>query len=292
MRVTQSMLAGNSLRHISQGFNKMGKLQEQLSTGKKITRPSDDPVVAMKGMYYRTNLTEVQQYKRNLSEAYAWMEESEAAIEQGSNVLSRVRELLVQGMNGTLADEDKNAIASEVGQLKEALVQVANTQFTGRYIFNGTAINEPRVTDGTDPSTVKDLNEPFMIEVSKGIKLQANIDANNVFNEELFTIMNQIEQGLKGDDSVDLGAFLGRLDNQIDSMNAERSELGARYNRLEMIDDRLAYQEYVATRVLSDNEDAHLEEVITDLITAESVHRAALGVGARIIQPSLLDFLR
>lgn len=292
MRVTQSMLAGNSLRHISQGFNKMGKLQEQLSTGKKITRPSDDPVVAMKGMYYRTNLTEIQQYKRNLSEAYAWMEESEAAIEQGSNVMGRVRELLVQGLNGTLQSEDKNAISAEIGQLKEALVQVANTQFAGRYIFNGTAVNEPRVTHGSDPSTVKDLNEPFMIEVSKGIQLQANIDANNVFNEELFVLMNEIENGLKGDDSIDLNALLGRLDNQFDLMNAERSELGARYNRIEMVDERLAYQEYVATKILSDNEDAHLEEVITQLITAESVHRAALGVGARIIQPSLLDFLR
>ncbi|WP_100333211.1 flagellar hook-associated protein FlgL [Bacillus alkalisoli] len=292
MRVTQSMLAGNNLKHISQSYNRMGKIQEQLATGKKITRPSDDPVVAMKGMYYRTNLSEIQQYKRNLSEVYGWMQESEAAIEQGTNVLSRVRELMIQALNGTNSPEDRSAIGAEVEQLKEAIVQIANTQFAGRYIFNGTAVDVPRVTNGSDPSSVKTLNEPFMVEVSKGIQLQANINANNVFNEELFTIMNTIEKGLKGDGTVDLNSMLGRLDKQFDSMNAERSELGARYNRLEMVDERIAYQEYIATRVLSDNEDAHLEQIITDLKNQESVHRAALGVGARIIQPSLLDFLR
>ena len=70
MRVTQSMLASNSLRNLSDSYLKMGKYQDQLSTGKKITKPSDDPVVAMKGMYYRSDLTSVDQYKRNLSELH------------------------------------------------------------------------------------------------------------------------------------------------------------------------------------------------------------------------------
>jgi flagellar hook-associated protein 3 FlgL len=86
--------------------------------------------------------------------------------------------------------------------------------------------------------------------------------------------------------------LLGRLDKTMDNLSAERSELGARYNRLEMIDDRIGQQEVMANRVLSDNEDADIERVITDLKTQESVHRAALGVGARILQPTLLDFLR
>jgi len=78
MRVTQSMLAQNSLRHLSKSYELLGKYQDQMLTRKKITRPSQDPVVAMKGLYYRTNLKEVEQYKRNLSEAYLWIENSEA----------------------------------------------------------------------------------------------------------------------------------------------------------------------------------------------------------------------
>lgn len=292
MRVTQGMLAQNSLRHLNNSFGKMGKLQDQLATGKKITRPSDDPVVAMKGMYYRTNLTEIQQYKRNLSEVYAWMDNSEAAIEHIGTVMHRARELMVQGMNDTYSQEDRDAMAAEIAQIKEDFAQVANTQVAGRYIFNGMTIDKPRVIDASDPSTVSTENDPFMVEVSKGIKLQANVNVNNVFNQEIFQMWNDIEGALKSSDSEKLGQLLNDFDKQTEVIQAERSELGARYNRLQMVEDRIGYQEVVATRTLSDNEDADIERVITELLTQESVHRASLSTSARIIQPTLMDFLR
>jgi len=156
------MLSQNSLRQLSTSYGKLGKLQEQLATGKKISRPSDDPVVAMKGMYYRTNLTELEQYKRNLSESYAWMENSEAALDHVQSVMHRARELMVQGSNGTLSPEDRQSIAKEIEQLKEDFVQVSNTQVAGRYIFNGTAIDRPRITDANDPASVSTENSPFL----------------------------------------------------------------------------------------------------------------------------------
>ena len=292
MRVTQSMLSQNSLRQLSTSYGKLGKLQEQLATGKKISRPSDDPVVAMKGMYYRTNLTELEQYKRNLSESYAWMENSEAALDHVQSVMHRARELMVQGATDTLSPEDRKAIAVEIEQLKEDFVQVSNTQVAGRYIFNGTAIDKPRITDANDPTSVSTENSPFTIEVSRGIKLQANINVNNVFNNEMMEVWNGIQSALETSDMDSLKGLMGRFDKQADLISAERSELGARYNRLEMVDNRIGYQEFVATRILSDNEDADIERVIMDLTSQESVHRASLGVGARILQPSLMDFLR
>ncbi len=292
MRVTQSMLTQNSLRQLSTSYGKMGKLMEQLSTGKKISRPSDDPVVAMKGMYYRTNLTELEQYKRNLSESYAWMENSEAALDHVQSVMHRARELVVQGSNETYSPEDRQAMAKEIEQLKHDFVQVANTQVAGKYIFNGTAIDKPRIADANDPSSVSTENSPFEVEVSRGIKLQSNINTENVFNKDMMEIWNGLQSALETSDTEALKDLMGRFDKAADTISAERSELGARYNRLEMVDNRIGYQEVVATRILSDNEDADIEKVITDLTSQESVHRASLGVGARVIQPSLLDFLR
>ncbi|WP_191566713.1 flagellar hook-associated protein FlgL [Metabacillus idriensis] len=293
MRVTQSMLASSSLRNLSKSYEKIGTYQDQLATGKKINRPSDDPVVAMKGMHYRTNLTEVEQYQRNISEAYQWMENSEAGIEQGTQVLQRVRELMVQAGNGSNSPDDLKAIGAEIKQLKEDLVGSANTQVAGKYIFNGTETKTPPVTlnaDGTVAVTID--SSAFEIEVSKDVKLKANIDNNNVFNKELFDVMDSIEKALTSGDMSGSDDMLSKLDDRIDIMNAERAELGARYNRLELIEDRVGKQEVVATRILSDNEDADLEKVIIDLTAQESLHRAALSVGARIIQPSLMDFLR
>ena len=146
MRVTQGMIATNSLRHLSQSYSNMGKYQDQLATGKKINRPSDDPVVAIKGMHYRSNLTEVEQYKRNLNEAYQWMESSEAGIDHATQVMQRVRELVVQGQNGSNSPSDLKAIGVEIGQLKEDIANVANTQVAGRYIFNGTKTDSAPVT--------------------------------------------------------------------------------------------------------------------------------------------------
>ncbi|MBE2922744.1 flagellar hook-associated protein FlgL [Anoxybacillus flavithermus] len=290
MRVTQMMLANNTLRNVSKSYDKLGTYQQQLATGKKIHRPSEDPVVAMKGMHYRTSLTEIEQFQRNLSEAYTWMENSESALGHTTNVLQRARELVVQAKNGTLDPEDRQAIAREIEQLKKDLVQVANTKVAGKYIFNGTKIEQAPVTDGAPP-TVANNNDDFMVEVAKGVKLKINVTPDNVFNQGLFNTLQQIENELANPTS-NLDNLLSQLDGHINDVLAERAELGARVNRLELVEQRLAEQQLIAKRMISDNEDADIEKIITELKSQESVHRAALSVGARIIQPTLVDFLR
>ncbi|MCD7034448.1 flagellar hook-associated protein FlgL [Metabacillus sp. GX 13764] len=293
MRVTQGMLAQNSLSNLSKSYGSMDKLQNQLSTGKKISRPSDDPVVAMKGMFYRTNLTEVEQFKRNLSESYTWMDNSESGIEQGTQVFQRFRELTVQARNGSNSAEDLKAIGAEMEQLREDLIGVANTQVAGKYIFNGTSIDQPPVAaDGT--ASFK--TDSFNIEVIKGVSLKSNVNGVNAFggkvnDKDLFQTMQDVINAVNTN-TLGSNDPLANLDKHFNNMSAERSELGARYNRLELIDDRVAQQEVVANRILSDNEDADIEQVITDLKIQESVNRAALSVSARIIQPTLMDFLR
>jgi flagellar hook-associated protein 3 FlgL len=298
MRVTQSMLSNNMLRHISQSYERMAKTQEQLSTGKKISRPSDDPVVAMKGMSYRTNLTEVEQYKRNLSEAYNWMENSDAALDKATSVMQRIRELTVQASNGTLEDSQRQIISKEIGQLKEHLISIANTQVAGKYIFNGNDTTTQPV-DFSKLNPVSQNGNPVKIELSKGIDIAINVNPKNIFtytsgstDSGLFGDIIELEKALNSTNPSDIDSFIGKLDTNIEELVSERAELGARYNRVELIDARVSEQEIIANRILSDNEDADIERVITDLKMQETVQRAALGVGARIIQPSLMDFLR
>ncbi|WP_221566970.1 flagellar hook-associated protein FlgL [Alkalihalobacillus sp. TS-13] len=293
MRVTQSMLTGNMLRNLSQSYERMGKYQDQLATGKRINRPSDDPVVAMKGMEYRTNLTEVEQFKRNLSEVYNWMDNSDAALDEAGQALHRIRELTVQASNGTYEDGQRSAIAKEISQIRDHLIDIANTRVAGKYIFNGNNTTEaPVMADGTLAATANDNS--VEIEVSKGIKVRTNITPSNVFSQDLFDDLKKLVGELENPSYTDeeIGDFLSNLDTHMDNTTAERAELGARYNRVEMISDRVAEQEVIASRILSDNEDADMERVIIDLKTQESIHRAALAAGARIIQPTLMDFLR
>ncbi|AJD92147.1 flagellar hook-associated protein FlgL [Jeotgalibacillus malaysiensis] len=292
MRVTQSMLSSNMLRNLTQSYEKMGKQQEQIATQKKISRPSDDPVVAMKGVLYRRNLTEVEQYKRNFSEAYNWVENADSSLDKANQAMQRLRELLVQTSNDTYDAEQRKATRAEVEQLKEHLEEIGNTKFGDKYLFNGTdTTNKPLdVANGVYPEN----NESVEIELSKGVHIKVNIDGTSVFSQEMFDDIDNIIATLEDENTTgdDINNFLTNMDTHMTNLSNERSSLGARYNRIELMDSRVSEQEVIATRVMSDNEDIDFEKVITDMKVQESVHRAALSVGSRIIQPSLMDFLR
>lgn len=294
MRVTQTMLAHNSLRHLNQSYTRLGELQDQLSTGKKITRASQDPVVAMNGMRYRTQVMEVEQFKRNLSEVYNWMEATDSALDKAAQVLHRVRELVQQAANDTYEENQRDSIAKEVGQLIEEMATIANTKSNNKYIFNGTNTTEKPVSIDGDDITVSENDTNVEIELLKGVYIPVNSKPTNVFTDKLFKELQGIQARLIESDTTgeDLTGYLEIIDGHMNNVVNERAEVGARYNRVEMIQARLDEQEVIANRIMSDNEDADMEEVIIHLMTQENVHRAALGAGARIIQPTLLDFLR
>ncbi|WP_078555828.1 flagellar hook-associated protein FlgL [Bacillus alkalicellulosilyticus] len=366
MRVTQSMLANNTLRHISQGYDRLGRLQEQLATQKKISRASQDPVVAMKGMRFRSEVTEVEQFKRNLSEVYSWMDNSDSALDKTTQAIHRIRELVVQASNDTYESSQRSNMAKEIQQIAEHIESLANTKVNGKFIFNGTNTtnppvnikdininmndfqfdnqenfviqfnnkqfkfnaeenafvngnerivvapgeNGPEVThqigDG-EPTEVatKDLilsdkkalstnEENVKIEVMKGIFMPVNTNPQNVFSAEMFADLKKVIDVLTNPSSTgrEIEKFLDRIDVHANNVVNERAELGARMNRVEMIEIRIMEQEIIAKKSMSENEDADAERLIMDLIAQESVHRAALASGARLMQPSLLDFLR
>ncbi|AKP45834.1 MULTISPECIES: flagellar hook-associated protein FlgL [Bacillus] len=290
MRVTQSMLSNNMLRNLSSSYERLSKYQDQISTGKKVNRPSDDPVVVMKGISYRADLSEVQQYKRNFSEAYNWIENSDAALDNAGQALQRIRELVVEASNDTYDASQRQAISAEIKQLRDHLAEVANTKFGDKYLFNGANTTKKPVDlqNGNYPSESQPT-EPVEIELSKGIYLPVNVPGEKVFGEQLFSDLKALTDDL--DQGKNPASYLDQIDQHIDAINNARADLGARQNRLEMMESRVDNQEVIATKVLSDNEDVDYEKAITDLTAQESVHRAALAVGARVLQPTLMDFL-
>ena len=300
MRVTQGMLSNNMLRNLSKSYESMATYQEQLSTGKKISRPSDDPVVAMNGINYRTELNQIEQFQRNIGEVYNWMDNSDAALDKANQSLQRVRELTVQASNGTNSPQERESIAKEIEQIKDHIEDIANTKVNNKYLFNGTNTTSEPVD--LENGKLSENSQAVNIEVSKGIQLKANVNAVKVFGSEnvdgkgsqLFDTLSSLAADLKdpATEGKDLGKYIQSIDDHANQIVDERADLGARMNRRDLVEDRLATQKVIATRVLSDNEDAEMEKVITDLKTQESVHRAAMGVGARVIQPTLMDFLR
>ncbi len=303
MRVTQSMLSGNLLRNLSNSYAKLGKVQEQVNTGKKVTRPSDDPVTAMKGINYRTELNNVEQFSRNIGEAYNWLDTTDDTLDKVGSALQRANELMVQLSNDTMTPEDREKINAEFKQLRDHIQSLANTRIGDSYIFSGTKTNtapfnvitneyevakdQDNPTDPSDP-----LNKPIEIEVFDGINIQINTtplqlfrDIDNMFKKIDTDINNKVS-------GSELSSYITSIDNIMGEILTTRADIGARQNRVELMDARLQSQEIIATSRMSENEDIDYEKAITEMITQESIHRAALSVGGRIIQPSLVDFLR
>ena len=137
MRVTNRMLINNMVNNIGSNLRRMEKYQNRLTTGKKINVPSDDPVVAARALKLRTDVSRLKQYDRNVKDAMSWMEITESALGNMTEIFHRARVLAVQGANGPTTPEDTQKIAEEVKQLKHQLIQVGNSTYSGRHIFSG-----------------------------------------------------------------------------------------------------------------------------------------------------------
>lgn len=304
MRVTQSMLSTNMLLNLNRSYGKMSKLQDQITTGSKITRPSDDPVVAVKGMGYRRDLAKVEQYTRNMNEVNNWLDASDEALNQVGEQMKRVRELVVQAANDTNTPQERAKIKTEIDQIRQHIQDVANTKVGDRYIFSGTKTGQPLFINGT-MNTANVNAQEVKIEVYDGIQININTAGMELF-ENVDDLMGKISDVLDPTrvpvaSGQEIGDMLGGLTNagQTDDITVihnkileAQSDVGARQNRVELMENRLSIREVSVTKQLSNNEDVDYAKAITEMVTSESIHQAALSVGAKIIQQTLVDFIR
>lgn len=291
VRVTQNMMISNLLSNLQTNYRSMDKTQQQLASGKKINKPSDNPVTAVRSMYYQTSLNDIDQFKRNVADGTNWMQSTDDGLDQVTQVLQRVRELTVKASNDPMDQNAKSAIVAEISQLKGQLGQVANSELAGKYIFAGTDTTTPPF----DPSTKDFTNnnsQSINYQVGKGTSVPINIPGKNVFkyNEGMFTMLDNIVSNIQN--GINPTNQLKNIDNQIDNVLTNRSEIGARMNRMELSSSRLDGLEQSTTNILSNEEFVDIPEAYTKFSEQQNVYRSALSVGAKIIQPSLVDFLR
>lgn len=303
MRITNNMLINNMMLSLSNNLTRTAKYQEQLATGKKISLPSDDPIVASKSLKLRTDVAEIQQYKRNTDDATNWMEITESTMNQITEVVQRMREITVQAANGTNTTEDMEKIKEEAAQLRDQLINLGNATYAGRYIFSGYKTDKPLLNkDGTFNIDVAN-SEQIKFEIGIGDDINVNVPGSDLFNSGLpategttkssfVDTFDQIIAAMQNGDNAAVSGLVGNLDEQMNNLLRVRSGLGARMNRVELTANRLDDDNVNFTRLMSKNEDVDIAEAIMNLMNEENVYKASLSTGARVIQPSLVDFLR
>lgn len=302
MRITNNMLINNMLSNLNTNLTRMNKYQNQLATGKKITLPSDDPIVASRALKLRTDVAEIEQYRRNVDDATSWMEITETTLGQMGNIMHRVKELAIEGSNGSTTPEDRDKIKQEVEQLKTQMTHLANTTYAGRYIFSGYKTDKP-LMDENGVFLIDIVNsEQIQYEIGIGDNININVTGSDLFNNgtdatatgasSLIETFNALITALGNGDSNAVSNTLSQIDADSDNILRVRSGVGARMNRLELTANRLEDDLVNFTKLMSKNEDVDIAEAIMNLQNEEYVYRASLSAGAKVIQPSLIDFLR
>ncbi len=314
MRITNNMMVSTMMRNMNDNLERMDKSQQQMATGKRFQIPSDDPIGVSKSLRLHTDIAELEQFKRNTDDAISWLDITETALSDIDDVLQRARELTVQASNGTNTPEDRVKIKEEITQLKEQLINIGNRTYAGRYVFSGFKTDQELLNEDGEYNFNLSQNEIIEYQVGVADTLGVNVIGQKVFgigdgsqstvvtNEDvdvsgekkaqMIDVFTQLEQALDGNNDAEINVSIERIDNQLGNLLSVRAEVGAKMNRMEMTNNRLLDENINFTKLLANNEDADMAETIMKLKQEESVYNASLSVGARVIQPTLIDFIR
>lgn len=331
MRITNKMMANNYLRDMGNNLSNLNRLNGQLSSGKEIRKPSDDPFRVARAMQLHTDVNTNVQYNDNINDTINWLDATDTALNQLTNVVQRTRELMVSSGNAAYGPDEKKAINDEINQQVEQVAQILNTNFDGRYIFGGTrgtakpvgtiqnAVTNnselvylgrdgsPLNADGTDQNANTQLNMidgDLNVEISQGVVVNYNVNAMEILNfkgkdgksQNFIELMSDITNNLQSKNPDDAAKVtkenLTSMDAMIQNLMKVRGEVGAKQNRMEAALQKNESENLNMKEILSKTEDIDFTQKTMEYSMAETVYTAALQTSAKVLPQTLMDYIR
>jgi flagellar hook-associated protein 3 FlgL len=289
-RVTQRSISQASLYGLENNLASLSRTQLQLSSGKRITKPSDDPTGTVTAMQYRTNIIKNGQYSRNAADAVARLGVTDSTLSDMNESLSRVRDLVLSASNVGAAPLQ----AREAKSIRDGLIQSANTKYLDRPIFTGSSASiqayDTNGTFTTDPGATT----PVTRAVGDGENVRVDLNGPDVFGDDtsgnLFKVVSDIADHMTTDPNA-LGGDLAKLDTLLNRLRSAQSDVGARYNRAETAGSYADNQVGNLTSSLTGVEDVDVAKTAVDLASQNAAYQASLAATAKIITPTLASFL-
>ncbi|MFR6015918.1 MAG: hypothetical protein ACLUG9_00210 [Paraclostridium sordellii] len=310
MRITNSSMITNHMFDTQQTLERMDTLNRQLDTSKQINRVSDDPHKAIKIMNLNNELKFTEKYNQNVEETVGWMNNTDSTLQEVGDLLGEIKTNILKVGNGTYNDEEIKAIHAEMNEKIKELGECLNSSHGGRHMFSGTAVNEvPVVMEEKDGVVTLKVNsavndKDLKAELSDGITVDYNVSAKEIFEKDgknyldqinnLSKLMNDISNGK--DVEANKKELLGTVKDDIDGLFNHtidtRTTFGVRVNTAEKIKDFNDENILNMKAVLSSEQDVNHVKKFIELKSAELVYNASVQVGAKLIQPTVLDYLR
>ncbi|MEU4222494.1 flagellar hook-associated protein FlgL [Actinoplanes sp. NPDC026623] len=292
MRVTNGSITARVLANLQRNVARSGKIQEQLSSGKQIARPSDSPTGTLTALQLRGEMRVTQQYSRNADDGMSWLSVLDDTLSGSLSQINRARDLAIQSQSGAATPLSREAMAVEVDNIRESLIGAANTTYLGRPVFGGTttggvAYDSAGVYQGDDGAVLRTVGSNAQVRVAE--------DGRDVFGPDgsnIFAVLADISDGLRNNDVTKLHAGMDNLSAAGDLIKSTLSDVGARYNRVSQMHDTAEDRLVTLKSQLSDVEDIDLPQTIMEMQLQQTAYQAALAATAKVIQPSLIDYLR
>jgi flagellar hook-associated protein 3 FlgL len=293
VRITQSSIAASTLANLQASLARNARLQEQLSSGKVINKASDSPSGTVSSLALRAQIGTNEQYSRNAEDGKAWLGTVDGTLQSVNSRLQRVRDLALRGTStGNMDVNSRKAIAEEVTSLRQELMGLANTTYAGRPVFGGTTSGG----QAFDPSTYAYVGDTGSVVRRLDARSSVEVGASGtaVFGDgatSVFTLLDDLADHVVNDPASVAGDITA-LDARSTSVLQTLTDVGVRYNRADAASTTAANNVLSLRTTLSGVEDIDLPKTIMDLQLQQTTYQAALSATAKVLQPSLMDFLR
>lgn len=288
----------------------MFRSSEQMSSGKRINRPSDDPEGSKIVLGFKEQMGRIDQYRSNLDTAQRSLQQVETTLTQVKEALIRGKELAIQGKNGIIGQDARNALAAEVQQLQQQVLQAANTNINGEYIFAGYKIaTQPYSLSSSQPNanpvaTYAGDTNTRVVQVSEGSTISIQVRGDQTFQGDgtpsqvdIFQTLADLEVALRAGnlddtDNSSVGAKIDDLEKGVNQILNQITSVGAKLNRIDAMKSEYESQKETLTTFTSSIEDADVTQLAMDFSRAKSALEATINSAGIVLKmPSLMDFL-
>jgi flagellar hook-associated protein 3 FlgL len=292
MRVTESMIYDASTSSLNNQQAALRSITEKVSSSKQLNRPSDNPADVRSALGLNDTLAQLAQYVRNIDNASSKVSATDTALASAGELIQRANELAIEGGNGTLDASDRQQMAAEVSQLIEAMGQTANAKVGDSYIFGGfkTTTAPYQITGAGQVGAYQGDHGVVIARIGPASTMQINMDGDSVFQPAL-DALTQLQADLNSGQAVQ-STTIAQINTALQTILQARATAGARANRLDTV--KSSQQDITTSNqaLLSQLEDANMPAAITELTQRQTTYQASLMVTAKVMQTTLIDYLR
>ncbi len=294
MRITNRMMFDQQILNINKRYEDMFELNEKVATGKRVNRPSDDPVDAGKILGYRSLISSIEQYERNIDTGSTWLKYTESALGEAEKVFIEAKTLAEQMATGTYSQEQRDMLSSQAEQLYDQLVQIANTKVVDRYIFSGFKTDtQPFERDSDFNISYSGDNNDIKITIQQNVDVTINSTGQSAFldDKNVFNVLRDLRDALDANDQDRVGELLPEIDEAMNKIITERAYVGTSLHQMEAAEKLLQEYGFSTEELLSETEDTDLVEAVTELTAQEMAFEATLQSTSMVTRLTLVNFL-